>query len=233
MKKKIVALSLAVAIAAIAVVGGTLAWFSDTEEVKNVFTIGTVDIVQNEEFDEETAILLPVVGTDPTDEEDNYIEKSVSVENVGNNAAYVQTFVAVPAVLDNNGIIKLYDEGFADRGWTKTGPVATGVAIPGETLPYNVYRYRYNDVLAVGDETDPCLEYVYIDSAVDLNTYDTDGDDEVDVAYFVSPAGLEITDFNALGELNVYVATQGVQAQGFADAAAALDSAFPNHPWAE
>jgi hypothetical protein len=33
--------------------------------------------------------------------------------------------------------------------------------------------------------------------------------------------------------LNIYVATQGVQSQGFADFNAALNSAFANHPWAQ
>ena len=72
-----------------------------------------------------------------------------------------------------------------------------------------------------------------------MNTYDLKdaagnaGTDGVkDTAYFVLEVGTEITDFDATGKLNVYVATQGVQAKGFANAEAALTSAFPNHPWA-
>ena len=159
MRRKITAVSLVVAIVAIAVVGGSLAWFSDTDEAKNTFTFGSIDIVQNEVFDETTAQLLPVVGDDPTVATDNYIEKKVTVENVGINDAYVQTYVAVPAVLDNNGILKLYDADAAANGWTKSGPVATGVTISGETQPYNVYLYRYNTPLAADAETAPCLTY--------------------------------------------------------------------------
>lgn len=248
MKKKLVVTSLVIALIAIAV-GGTLAWFNDTDEVTNVFTVGSVDIEQKEVFDEESAQLLPVVGNDPTVATDNYIEKKVTVENVGENDAYVQTYVAVPAVLDNTGILKLYDGNLADKGWTKVDgdaqangvqPVATGVSIAGETLLYNVYLYRYNSILPAetNNETSACLEYVYIDSAIDLNTYDkkdaegNPGEDGIkDTAYFVLANGTEITEFDATGKLNVYVATQGVQAQGFADAEAALTSAFPNHPW--
>ena len=118
MKKRLVVTSLVIALIAVAV-GGTLAWSNDTDEVTNVFTVGSVDIEQKEVFDEETAQLLPVVGTDPTVATDNYIEKKVTVSNVGKNDAYVQTYVAVPAVLDNNGIVKLYDGNLADKGWTK------------------------------------------------------------------------------------------------------------------
>ena len=248
MRKKLVVTSLVIALIAIAV-GGTLAWFNDTDEVTNVFTVGSVDIEQKEVFDEERAQLLPVVGTDPTVATDNYIEKKVTVANVGENDAYVQTYVAVPAVLDNNGIVKLYDGNLAGKGWTKVDgdttvdgvqPVATGVSITGETLLYNVYLYRYNNILPVGtnNETTACLEYVYIDSTIDLNTYDKKdavgnaGEDGVkDTAYFVLADGTEITDFDAAGKLNVYVATQGVQAKGFANAESALISAFQNHPW--
>lgn len=44
MKKKIMAMCLIVALAATAVVGGTLAYFTDTENKENVFTVGGVDI---------------------------------------------------------------------------------------------------------------------------------------------------------------------------------------------
>lgn len=249
MKKKLTVIAAAVAIIAI-VVGGTLAYFNDTDEVTNVFTIGSVDIEQKEVFDEETAQLLPVKGTDPAVATDNYIEKKVTVSNVGKNDAYVQTYVAVPAVLDNNGILKLYDGELEDKDWTKIDgdtategmqPVATNVPIKEETLLYNVYLYRYNNVLPVGtgNETPACLEYVYIDSSIDVNTYDlidaegNPGTDGVkDTAYFVLTNGTEIEDFNAAEKLNVYVATQGVQVRGFANAKIALASAFPNHPWA-
>lgn len=48
MKKKILALILCTMMAATAVVGGTLAYFTDTDAAKNVMTTGNVKIVQNE-----------------------------------------------------------------------------------------------------------------------------------------------------------------------------------------
>ena len=44
MKKKILALCLVVALAVTAVVGGTLAYFTDTDDAKNTFTVGNVNI---------------------------------------------------------------------------------------------------------------------------------------------------------------------------------------------
>lgn len=44
MKKKIVTVCLTVCLAAVAVVGGTLAYFTDTDEAENVFTVGNVSI---------------------------------------------------------------------------------------------------------------------------------------------------------------------------------------------
>jgi predicted ribosomally synthesized peptide with SipW-like signal peptide len=48
MKKKIIALSAAIAIVAIVAVGGTLAWFTDTAEVTNTITVGNVSIELDE-----------------------------------------------------------------------------------------------------------------------------------------------------------------------------------------
>ena len=104
MKKKIVLIGAAIALIAILAVGGSLAYFMDTDDVTNVFTVGSVDIEQNEEFVQESQ-LLPVVGTDPTKADDNYIQKKVTVENKGKNDAYVQTLVAVPSCLDTAGVL--------------------------------------------------------------------------------------------------------------------------------
>ena len=231
MKKKLLVASLVVALIAIAV-GGSLAWFMDTDEVTNTFTVGSVDIEQNEDFVQQSQ-LLPVVGTDPTVATDNYIKKTVTVENTGINGAYVQTFVAVPKALDDAGVLKLYTGDLAAKGWTAVGEVAVDVTIPGETMKYDVYLFRYNTELAANVETAACLEYVYIDKEVDINTYDTNNDQVTDKAHLVAADGTEITAFDASGELNVYVATQGVQAKGFSGAAEALTSAFANHPWAQ
>lgn len=49
MKKKITAIVLVIAMVAIAVAGGTLAYFTDTDAAQNVMTVGNVAIVQDEQ----------------------------------------------------------------------------------------------------------------------------------------------------------------------------------------
>ena len=81
MKKKILSLTLVVCLLAIAVVGGTLAYFVDKESKDNVFTIGNVDITLNEVFDEEDAELMPGKV--------NAVNKDVTVTNSGEFAIQV------------------------------------------------------------------------------------------------------------------------------------------------
>ena len=51
MKKKIIAICLCVAMLAIAMVSGTLAYFTDTDQKENVFTVGNVSIVRCRRYD--------------------------------------------------------------------------------------------------------------------------------------------------------------------------------------
>lgn len=65
MKKKIISLCLVIALAATAVIGGTLAYFTDTTEAKvNEFTVGNVDIDLTEPSWEGDATLMPGVSYD-------------------------------------------------------------------------------------------------------------------------------------------------------------------------
>ncbi len=96
MKKKILALSMCIALAAIAIVGASLAYFTDTDAKTNVFTTGKVDITLNENFDEDNAKLLPGSQTS------NNIPKEVTIklEN-GSEDSYVWYEWLIPAALDS------------------------------------------------------------------------------------------------------------------------------------
>lgn len=123
MKKKILAIVLCVAMLAIAIVGGTMAYFTDTDADVNVMALGNVKIVQNETDRNGGAYvdgqkLLPCVkgegylskdGT-MTDTDGkttlaiwdksihNEIDKFVSVTNGGTEDAYVRTILAFETV---------------------------------------------------------------------------------------------------------------------------------------
>lgn len=117
MKKKIVSLCLVVALTATAVIGGTLAYFTDTDGAKNVMTVGNVSIIQDETNEKGTAFvdgqkLYPYTGTDSEEVNDeycqgnvmstdqNWISKIVTVKNDGSEDAYVRTLFAFQNLSD-------------------------------------------------------------------------------------------------------------------------------------
>ena len=97
MKKKILSLCLVLALAAVAIVGGTLAYFTDTDNADNVFTTGKIDISLEENFDKDNAKLLPGTASDG-----NAVQKEVSIKlEEGSEDAYVWYEWWIPAVLDS------------------------------------------------------------------------------------------------------------------------------------
>lgn len=219
-KKKVLALALAICLIA-TVSFTTLAYFTDTDSVTNTFTIGSIEIETKEDFIQEST-LIPVGSNETPEDDPNFVEKKVYVANTGENPAYVRTFVAIPAALDNaapKGPLHIHDVN-TDK-WTKIKVGTTDIG----GVSHNVYCYTYSDALAKGQNTVPLMDGVYIDAATDLNVY-RDADKNITAAYFVWE-GNEITGFNvAAMKLDVYVATQGVQAEGFSDAQSALEAAF-------
>lgn len=97
MKKKIIAVSLIIAMMAITVVGGTMAYFFDTDSEVNTFTVGNVEISLEEkgednktDFEQEQK-LWP--GADPT-------AKRAWIKNTGDNEAWVWAEIWIPEELD-------------------------------------------------------------------------------------------------------------------------------------
>lgn len=105
MKKKITALCLCVALLAIAVVGASLAYFTDTKSEKNTFTVGNVkiDLIEQEKTKEgleaftQDKTLVPGKSNDG-----NAVSKIVTVENTGKNDAWVWVELRIPKYLVNS-----------------------------------------------------------------------------------------------------------------------------------
>lgn len=228
MKKKILVLSAVVALLAILAVSGSLAWFTDTDEVTNVFTVGSVKIQQNEVGADgqpfvQDQVLMPVVkADDPTDE--NYIAKIVDVTSTGENPAYVRTHIAVPTKLVGTLILDLSDS----TNWV---PATNYQTVSGD---YTVYSFTYTKALNKGDVTDDLLLGVYIDPKTDLKDNPATTEADLEFCYFDETTGEYVftgyvawkADGTASEKVDVLVATQGVQSQGFTDAQTALDTAF-------
>lgn len=102
MKKKITALCLCVAMLAIAIVGASLAYFTDTKEATNTFTLGSVkiDLIEQEKTDNglttftQDKMLVPGKSNDG-----NAVSKIVTVKNTGKNDAWVWVDLKIPAYL--------------------------------------------------------------------------------------------------------------------------------------
>ena len=118
-KRKILALASAVCMVAILAIGGTLAYFTSTDEETNTFTVGGVkiDLIEQqvneagtalEDF-EQNQVLMPIVGSAQNDDKDgfgqptskNYIDKMVTIKNNGKSDAYVRAYFAIPSALDD------------------------------------------------------------------------------------------------------------------------------------
>lgn len=100
-KKKALALSMAAILTVMAVVGASLAYLTDSREVKNTFTVGKVQIelVEQQKGEdgledfEQDKTLLP--GTSSS----NAVSKIVTVKNTGANDAWVWVDLYIPAYL--------------------------------------------------------------------------------------------------------------------------------------
>ena len=104
MKKKIIALCLIVALAATAVIGGTLAYFTDTDAATNTFTVGGVSIELIEQQTSKNGLVSfeqekPLVPG--TSSDGNAQSKIVTVKNNGENDAWVWVDMLIPSALLN------------------------------------------------------------------------------------------------------------------------------------
>lgn len=232
MKKKILSIALVVAMVAV-IAAGSLAYFTDKDSAENVFTVGNVKIALREEFDPDTAVLIP--GKD--------INKDVFVKNTGAQDAYVRVHIAIPAALDDGDPAFDASKNFlhfnftkasvADRQWSWIPKMTTGEGYLGngtgnwnfykqniDGTDYNVYVVTYRSVLATGAETaTQALDKVYLDRSVDA-TQNENGS-----FTYKDNKGNEIT----LGEkdnVKILVIAEGTQAEGFNDAYTALNTAF-------
>lgn len=236
-KKKLLALGMVAAMATTAVVGGSLAYFTDTDAQKNTFTTGNVKIDLWEDFgdndDEGIEKLIPATGSAQERTLKNGVEKEVYVKNTGSEDAYVRVHIAIPNVLDNGD--PSFDAGknvlhfnYAENSigaevwdWTKS---ANDGKYEGnwnyyettiDEIPYNVYVVTYGKKLAKGEATVDAINQVYLDSKV------TNDD--------IAKIKAGDTNVKGLGEnWHIYVAAEGAQAAGFENAYDALNTAFGN-----
>lgn len=154
----------------------------------------------------------------------NFRDKIVTVENAGKSPAYLRTFVAVPAAVNNCVWLHLDCN---TAGWTWSQPdKLKNVSIDG--IAYDIYVATHTDALPAGSSTAPSLLGVYMDGRV---SNDNDQLVYVDENNVKHPLGDQPS-------LSIMVTTEAAQTLTFADAQDALSKTFGNpdvghHPWAK
>ena len=116
MKKKLTAIFLCVALVAVAIIGGTLAYFTDTDEATNTFTAGgvAIDLIEQERGENDLQdftqdkVLLPIVGSAQGEKDGygqpvaaNYVDKMITIKNTSKSDAWVRAYFAIPSALDD------------------------------------------------------------------------------------------------------------------------------------
>lgn len=174
MNKKTVTLGLAAGLAATTLIGGTMAYFTDTAQATNTFTYGKVKIElietdENGDPFEDGKVLIP--GTRYV----NNVAKNVTVKNIGENDAYMWIEVLIPAALDDgddhspqacglgNSLHFNYPLGMTETKWSYLETETV------DNVVYNKYVHYYagqTEGIAKGEETDLLLKQVYMDKDV-------------------------------------------------------------------
>ena len=272
MKKKVTALCLCVALLAVAVVGASLAYFTDTKSATNTFTVGNVSIKliesklhrQGSGGTGDTSIPTPgqtasgmkyisdgtkaftdaEIQADAETYATDYlavkgenmvpgrrVAKSPYVINTGANDAYIRIRVMIPSAA-NNDYVNVHEGGVITNVWcstsmlsgefvnTKSGgqsnePYIEKAAVTRDGVTYDVYTFVRVEPLAAGKMTE-----WNVWNNIGINKDATSAD--IQKAIDAGAIKLVATDGGAKTmTLNVLVEADAIQAEGFADAAAA------------
>ena len=201
-------------------------------------------------------VLNPIVGSAQGEKDQfgmptakNYVDKMVTVKNTGKNDAYIRAYFAIPSALDDgeetfNAGLNVLHFNFGNK--VKDGTVTStyqnewiwqtddGAWNYFETtidgIAYNVYYADYATVVPAEATTEQFVQGVYLDKTFNMK----------DGKYYVTQNGKEVeVDLSQLindkGELVITcpVFAVAVQADGFDNAAQAMDAAFGANynPW--
>ena len=257
MKKKITALCLCVALLAVAVVGASLAYFTDTDNATNTFTVGNVaiDLIEQERDGkgglkafENGKKLSPIVGSAQGEKDDygmptakNYVDKMVTIENTGTEAAYIRAYFAIPAALDDG--YETFNAGLNTLHFNFGNKVVNGVISSTEgvewqwthgskwnyfettigNIKYNVYYADYYKALDPNATTEQLVQGVYLDKSFDMK----------DGKAYAFGKELTVDEGWNWNEISCPVFAVACQADGFDNAADAITAAFGANynPW--
>lgn len=229
-KKSIVSIVMAVCLAAVALVGATLAYFTDTtQEVVNTFTVGNVDINLTEP------------KWDPDNGKNLYpgaeVPKNPMITNTGEGDGYIVMKVAGMDTMVDQGFSAEYDA----ENWDLVDAAGNKLPVPeGNALVDGYYVYN-KGALAAGDTTPALFDHVDLsEKAAEIagTTYKIMGnfEDANGLFTYEDAAGNEIaanvgrqpTKFNEDGTPKVTYTINGVAGQTFKTAEEAREYVLEN-----
>lgn len=167
MKKKITAIFLCVALVAIAIVGASLAYFTDTKTATNTFTMGNVQIKLDETNVNDTE------GDRVTRNEYNVypgavVTKDPIVHNTGKNAAWIRAKVEVKDWATNCTKYPTNADGKMEMEKTLANLLTTGLGTGWSVVDVKpvgndvTFVLMYADKLAVGADTTAMFQQVKV-----------------------------------------------------------------------
>ena len=247
-KKKILALCLIVCMLAIAVVGGTLAYFTDTDDAVNTFTAGNVEIdlteaVVAKDDVRTSATYGDLIAVDRENdrkdvgaqEETVYdygklypgqnVFKDPTIENRGSENAYVAAKIIVTDGADSD-LNNVIGTGYNDLLGIQT-VIKGGIVKENDTMkPYNGLAPVYGDdtysVYQVADRANGTYTfYVFFENAL------VTGEKKVLFENITIPAGWDNEQMKEMKDLTIAVEAYATQEYGFANCYEAMTSAFP------
>ncbi len=159
MKKKILSLALVAILALTAIIGGTLAYFTDNEKATNTFTLGNVNIELDESAWQTPKNVVPGVR----------YAKNPEVKNVGKNPAWIRMDVILSDAAEFKRVASKYSIITLDRifetnadfndKWELAGVTEDTTA---DTLTYSYY---YRELLEPDVSTGALFNAVTIPAA--------------------------------------------------------------------
>ena len=236
MKKKITALALVICLLAVAVVGGTMAYFTDEAEQTNTFTAGKVDIILYEHIvekdtDPDSTTFGDLIATaDLTQKDQSYHlypamtvtkDPTIRVEK-GSEDAYVAAIATVTGDIhsligvegyDNIDITKLVSGGLVSQASTQvTG--WNGLSMVYETADCVIYQ----DASAAASNTWTMYIFMKAPMAAEstVTLFDT----------MTIPEKWDNAEMAKINGMNITVKAYATQTNGFVDCYTAMTTAF-------
>lgn len=240
-----IAITLVLCVAIIAMAGGTLAYFSDEKEITNVYTSGNVYISLTEAAvmsdgsgnlveDTSSARIVGVAIDSTVNAEHNYgtlypgktMHKDPTIKNTGDDPAWIAAKVIIT---DGKGDInKLY-------GYHNSESIDIKMMLSGGLLNesahvgawHGIQNVRYNDKFAMvqmPDVANGTYEFYFFFNNQLLK------DEELEIFDTMTILSeFTNTEMQELAELEITVQAFAVQAFGFSDSFTAMKRAFPDH----